>query len=63
LNRGRFDCAGADRIKPPIDQAGRHGAGRHDSRPDEGPAIEVNGWIRDLTGGYFVRLFQQPNNG
>ena len=58
----RVDFARGHGIETPINQAGGHGAGREDSRPDEVPAIEINGGVGHLAGGYFVWLFQRINN-
>ena len=54
LDQGRVNCARCHMIETPIDQAGGHGAGRKDSSPDECPAIEINGGVGYLAGGYFV---------
>ncbi len=56
------DFAGGRMVELPIDRAGGHGTGGQDPRPDEVPAVEINGGIGHLTGGYFVWLFHRINH-
>ena len=57
---GCLDFAPGHVVEPPIDQTRDHGAGRNDSRPHKGAAIEVNGGIGDFVVGDFFRFFAVP---